>query len=98
MKRKWLTSAWPPSIFSTRKTPAAAYSWHGADAAVAAAAEAVGVAGSAGVASVADVQVVLSAVALVWSDAPYHARVAAHRGAAAVCAKPRRARNVIFTS
>jgi len=97
MKRKWLTSAWPPSIFSTRKTPAAAYSWHGADAAVAAAAEAVGVAGAADVASVADVQVVLSAVALVWWDALYHARAAAHRGAAAAGARLRRAPNVTFT-
>jgi hypothetical protein len=69
MKRKWLTSASPLSISSTRKTPVAACSWHGADAAVAAAAGAVGVAVLADVASVADVQVVplavLSAVALV---------------------------------
>jgi len=101
MKRKWLTSAWPPSISSTRKTPVAACSWHGADAAVAAAAEAVGLAVVADVASVADVRVVqlavLSAVALVWWDAPYHARVAAHRGAAAACARPRRIPNVKFT-
>lgn len=102
MKRKWLTSASPPSISSTRKMPAAVCSWHGADAAVAAAAEAAGLAGPADVASVADVQVVLSAVALAaalvsW-DAPYHARVAAHRGAAAACARPRRAPNGVSTS
>ena len=97
MKRKWLTSAWPPSISSTRKTPVAACSWHGADAAVAAAAEAVGLAVLVDVASVADARVVQSAVALVWWDAPYHARVAAHRGVAAAGARPRRAPNVKFT-
>ena len=93
MKRKWLTSAWPPSISSTRKTPVAACSWHGADAAAAAAAEAVGLAVVADVASVADVQV----VQLVWWDAPYHVRVAAHRGAAAAGARPRRVPNVKLT-
>ena len=101
MKRKWLTSASPPSISSTRKTPAAACSWHGADAAVAAAAEAVGLAVVADVVSVADVRVVQlavqSAVPLVWWDAPYHARVAAHRGAAAAGASRRRVPDVKFT-
>ncbi|QOG17995.1 hypothetical protein [Bradyrhizobium sp. SEMIA] len=62
-----------------------------------AAAEAVGVAVVADVASVADVQVAQLAVLSVWWDAPYHARVAAHRGAAAAGARPRRAPNVKFT-
>jgi len=59
MKRKWPTSASPPSISSTRKTSVAACSWHGADAVVAAAAEAVEVAAVADVASVAGVLDVL---------------------------------------